>query len=47
MLDPDTTHEEFADLFANPELLAIVEKGEAADPSTLVRGRSFGKHFRQ
>ena len=37
----------FADLFANPELLAIVEKGEAADPSTLIRRKSFGKHFRQ
>lgn len=37
----------FADLFSNPELLAIVEKGEAVDPSTLIRRKSFGKHFRQ
>lgn len=37
----------FADLFGNPELLALVEKGEAADPSTLIHRKSFGKHFRQ
>jgi hypothetical protein len=39
--------QEFVDLLANPDLLAIVEKGEAADTSTLIRRRSFGKHFRQ
>jgi hypothetical protein len=37
----------FADLMANPELLAQVERGEAADRSSLIRRPSFGKHFRQ
>ncbi len=37
----------FADLFANPELLAIVEKGSKADPATLIRGRSLGKQPNQ
>ena len=37
----------FADLRANPELMAQVERGEAADRSSLIRRPSFGKHFRQ
>lgn len=47
MSEPQVMPQEFADLFANPELLAQVERGEAAERSTLVRRPSFGKHFRQ
>lgn len=47
MSEPKVLTEEFVDLFANPELLAQVERGEAADRSSLIRRPSFGKHFRQ
>jgi hypothetical protein len=45
--EPEKMPKEFADLFANPELLAQVDRGEAADRSSLVRRPSFGKHFGQ
>ncbi len=47
MSEPQVMPQEFADLFANPELLAQVERGEAAERSTLVRRPFFGKRFRQ
>lgn len=47
MSEPEVMPQEFADLFANPDLLAQVERGGAADRSTLVRRLSFGKHVRQ
>jgi hypothetical protein len=45
--EPEEMAKEFADLFANPELLAQVDRGEAADRSSLIRRPSFAKHFRQ
>jgi hypothetical protein len=47
MSEPEVMPQEFADLFANPELLAQVERGEVADRSSLIWRPSFGKHFRQ
>ena len=47
MSDPEVVPQEFVDLLANSKLLAELERGEAADPATLIRRESFGKHFRQ
>jgi hypothetical protein len=33
----------FADLMANPDLMAQVERGESAERSSLIRGRTFAE----